>query len=453
VHICRATKNAGSEVSYVPNPQSIENAGAVATDATRPHWIRTWWFAVPLWKRILLGMILGAVVGFLWGDGAMQIKWVGDLFIRLIRMLVVPLIFVTIVSGMVGMADIRKLGSIGLKIAALYALGTLAGAALGLIIGSVLKPGRGISLGAAAPETVAAAPSSLADQLLQIVPTNPVAALAQGDVLAVIFFGLMFGAALLSSGEKGVPLARAFDAATEAMLHLTRFVMEAAPFGVFALIAWVMGTVGPSAFVNIFMLSVCVLAGCVAQVLLVHGGFVRLLARLPVTHFFRGIAEPMIVAFSTSSSAATLPVSMRVAEEKLGVSKAVTSTALPVGVTLSMDGTAMYVALLTMFAAQVFGVELHLSQYLTIILVTTLIAIGSAPIPSAALFLLTSVLQVIGLDSAHTALVVGFILPFDRILDMMRTVPNCTGDLAVAVTVARWEKQIDESIYRRKSDR
>lgn len=438
----------------MPNPQSMQTAADVRGEDPRPHWIRTWWFGVPLWKRILLGMILGAAVGFLWGDGAMQIKWIGDLFIRLIRMLVVPLVLVTIVSGMVAMADIRKLGSIGLKIAALYAVGTFAGAALGLLIGSVLKPGEGISLKVSSSDAVASSsPQSLTEQFLAVIPINPVAALAQGDMLAIIFFSLMFGAALLASGEKGAPLARAFEAATDAMLHLTRYVMEVAPFGVFALIAWVMGTVGPSAFINIFMLTICVLIGCAAQVLFIHGGFVRVLARLPVRHFFRAIAEPIVVAFSTSSSAATLPVTLRVAEEKLGVSKAVTSTALPVGVTVSMDGTAMYVALLTMFAAQAFGVELHFSQYITIILVTTLIAVGSAPIPSGALFLLASVLQVIGLDSAHTAVLVGFILPFDRLLDMMRTVPNCTGDLSVAVTVARWEKQLNESIYRRESDR
>jgi len=295
-----------------------------------------------------------------------------------------------------------------------------------------------------------AAAMSLKEQFLAIVPINPVAALANGDILSVIFFAIMFGIALLLAGERARPVGELFNGVTDVMQKLTTMVMEVAPFGVFALIAWVIGVSGVQVFVHVFLLAVCVLVGCTLQVLLVHGGLIRLVAKLPAIPFYRDIADAVVVAFSTSSSAATLPVAIQVAEENLGVGRAVSSTALPIGVTVSMDGTAMYVGLLAMFAAQAFGIEVSPVQYGLLVLSIVVIALGSAPIPSAALFLLAGVLQVLGLDAAQTAMVVGFVLPFDRVLDMMRTIPNCTSDLAVAVTVAKWENELDEAVYRAK---
>lgn len=432
-----------------PAPQAPETL-----PAPRGAWalVRKYWFDIPLWQRILAALVMGAVIGLIWGEGASQIKWIGDVFIRLIRMLVVPLVFVTIVAGVAAIGDVTRLGAIGIKTLALYLLTTMLSAVLGLALGSLFKPGAGVDLTSVTPMAMSAEPISVAEQFIGIIPLNPIAALAQGDILAIIFFSIMVGAAVLAVGEATSPLVRVFDAAVAVLLKLTHFVMEVAPFGVFALIAWVMGTSGPAAFVNIFLLAVCVLAGCALQVLFIHGGLVRLVAGLRIIPFFRGITDVIVVAFSTSSSAATLPVSMRVAINNLGVSPVVASTALPIGTTMSMDGTAMYVALLTMFSAQVFGVSLDIGQFMMVIAVTTLVAIGSAPIPSASLFLLAGVLQVIGISVEQTAVIVGFILPFDRILDMMRTIPNCTGDLAVAVTVARWEGELDEGVYADKAD-
>lgn len=412
--------------------------------------VRRYWFDVPLWMRILGAMVVGAVVGLILGEAAIGLKWIGDLFVRLIRMLVIPLVFVTIVAGVAAMADIRRLGSIGVKTISLYLLTTLFSATLGLGLGTLVRPGAGVVLAGVSPDAAVLTPISMAEQFMRIVPVNPVAALAEGDILAVIFFALFFGVAILSAGETARPLVRGFDAAVAVMLKATYFVMEAAPFGVFALIAWAMGNGGPEAFLSVFRLGICVVVGCVLVVLVIHGGLIRLIARLPAIPFYRDIVDVIVVAFSTSSSAATLPVSMRVAQRNLGVSSIVASTALPIGTTMSMDGTALYVGLLAMFSAQVFGIELSLLQYLMVVAVTTLVAIGAAPIPSAALFLLAGVLQVIGVSLEQTAVIVGFILPFDRILDMTRTVPNCTGDLAVAVTVARWEKDLDKEVYMAK---
>lgn len=405
------------------------------------------WFGAPLWRRILLGLALGAVAGLILGERAAELKWIGDLFVRLIRMLVTPLVFVTVAAGVAAMSDPARLGSVGLRTIVLYFGLMLIGAALGLAIGALIQPGAGIDLAGVVPTPVGKA-QPIADTLMNIVPINPVAALAGGDILAVIFFALLIGGALLAAGEEGRPLRTLLDSSSAVSLLIVRFVMELAPLGIFALIAWVMGTSGPAAFVSIFRLAFCVLLGAAFQTLVIHGGILRLLARVPVLPFFRDIADAIVVAFSTSSSAATLPVALRVAQRNLGVGSAVASTVLPLGVTLSMDGTAMYVGLLATFSAQVFGVTLGFADYLAIMGVTALVALGTAPVPSASLFLLAAVLSVIGLGPEQTALIVGFILPFDRPLDMIRTVPNCTSDLSVAVAVARMEGDLDLDTYK-----
>ncbi len=404
------------------------------------------WFAIVLWKRILGALVLGALAGLAIGEAAEQIKWIGDLFIRLIRMLIVPLVFVTLVSGVTAMKDPKRLGSIGGKAIALYLGTTFFAIVLGIAMALILRPGVGIDLSGAEATAIGEA-GSLADRLLGIVPENPFAAFAEGNVLAVIFFAVMVGSGLILSGEQGRPLAQVFDSGSELMLKITGIVMEFAPFGVFALVAWVMGTVGPATFLNVFLLAIGVYIGCFLHMVLVHGGIVKFLARLPVGPFFRGVREPQLVGYSTSSSSATLPASLSAAEHNLGISAPVASSVLPLGATVNMDGTALYVAMISIFAAQAFGVPLDLFDYMLIGFTTTLVSIGTASVPSASLFLMAAVLDVIGMTAAQTAIVVGFILPFDRILDMMRTVANVTGDLAVATVVSVWEGDIDREAY------
>lgn len=417
-------------------------------DAPADHsLVRRWWFGVTLWKRIFLALALGAVAGALLGERAEAIKWIGDLFIRLIRMVVVPLVFVSIVSGVTQMRDYKRLGAIGGKTLFLYLATTSIAVAVGLSLGALFQPGAGIDFTGVTPKPVGAAPS-VADQLMGIVPLNPFAALAEGDILAVIFFAILTGVGILAVGEKAEPVRDVFDGGVEVILHIVKMVMEIAPFGVFALIAWVMGTQGLSVFVHIFLLASALVLGCLIQVVIVHGGLVRFVAGLPVWPFFRDICDAVLVAFSTSSSAATLPVAMRVAEENLGVSHKVASTALPIGTTVSMDGTALYISLLTMLSIQAFGVEVPMVQLALAGVTIVLVAIGTAPIPSASLFMLAAVLTSIGVTPEQTALVVGLVLPFDRLLDMTRTVANNTSDLATAVTVAKWEKELDIEAYK-----
>ncbi|WP_439534543.1 dicarboxylate/amino acid:cation symporter [Polymorphobacter sp.] len=407
------------------------------TGSTSPSLIRRW-FDTPLWQRILGALVLGALAGWLAGDQVSSIRWIGDLFIRMIRMLIVPLVFVTLVAGVTAMKDPARIASIGIKAMTLYMGTTLAAIVIGMGLAVILQPGSGIDLSGVEGRPVEAA-MPLAARMMAIVPDNVFAAFAEADILAIIFFGVLLGAGMLLAGEAAAPLTRLFSAGAEVMLKVTGIVMEFAPIGVFALVAWVMGTEGPGAFVTIFKLSLVVYLGGALHMLLTHASIVRLVGKMKPGRFFTGVRTPQLLAFSTSSSAATLPATLEAAEKRLGVSPPIASSVLPLGATVNMDGTALYVAAVAVFAAQIFGMPLTLTDYLLIALTTTLVSIGTASVPSASLFLMAAVLEAIGIAPAQIALVIGFVLPFDRILDMWRTVVNVTGDLAVATAVSRWE--------------
>lgn len=405
------------------------------------------WFRIPLWKRIIAALILGAIVGSIWGEGAAEIKWIGDIFIRLIRMVVVPLVFVTLVSGIVAMGDPKKLGSIGIKTLALYIGTTAIAIVIGLILATIIKPGTGIDMMGANAESLAPV-MPLAERLVGIIPKNPIAALANGDILAVIFFAIMFGSGIMVAGDKGKLVADVMDSATEVMLKIIHMIMEVAPFGVFSLIAATTGAKGVEALADVVPLAITLTISFILHVLITHGGIIKFMLKLPVTRFFKDIIDAQLIAFSTSSSSATMPVTMAVAEENLGIKTPVASSVIPLGATINMDGTGLYVGVVTIFTAQSLGISLTLVDYGLIALTTTLVSIGTAAVPSASLFLLAAVLGVIGVSAEQTALVVGFLLPFDRPLDMMRTVVNVTGDLSVATAVAKFEGEFDEDVFR-----
>lgn len=406
------------------------------------------WFEMKLWKRIVLALVLGVIVGSLLGESAANIKWIGDVFIKLIRMIVVPLIFVTLVSGVVAMGSPQKLGSIGIKTLALYLATTAVAIVIGLSLAAIVQPGVGVSITGGEPQTLAAA-IPLGERMMNIIPANPVAALAEGDILAVIFFALIFGIGIMLAGEKAKPVADVMDAAAEVVLKITHIIMEVAPFGVFALIAAVAGTKGASALLDVIPLAGTILAGCFLHVIITHGSLIQFALKLPAVRFFKDIIDAQLVAFSTSSSSATMPVTIAVAEDNLGIKSPVASSVIPLGATINMDGTAIYVGAVAVFTAQSFGIELGFADYALIALTTTIASIGTAAVPSASLFLLAGVLGVMGISADQTALVVGFLLPFDRPLDMIRTTVNVTGDLAVCTAVAKWEGELDEEEFRR----
>lgn len=419
----------------------------------------TWWFRIKLWKRVFLGLVLGVAFGLAVSqsmDAAAaeallaKVRVVGDVFIRLIRMIVVPLVFFTLVAGIYAMGDPKKLGTIGVKAFILYILTTFFANLMGLAMGTLFQPGRGVDLGGAEPRQLGEA-QPLGERLMAIIPENPFMALVQGDILAVIFFALLLGVGLLMAQEKGRPAGNFFDAVAEGVLKMTYLIMELAPFGVFALIAYVAGTKGVETFTAILSLTLAVYIGCALHMLIVYGGLVRIVLGLPVVNFFRGIFDAIMVAYSTSSSSATLPVTIRNVTENLGVKKSVAGSVLPLGATINMDGTSLYLGIVALFTAQAFGYTLEPQHYFLIALTCALVSIGTAGVPSASLFLLTIVLDVFEVSPEHAAIVIGFIFPFDRLLDMMRTVVNVTGDAAVATAVAKWEGEIDEETFRGKA--
>jgi Na+/H+-dicarboxylate symporter len=274
--------------------------------------------------------------------------------------------------------------------------------------------------------------------------------LVQDDMLAVIFFALLFGVGLLMAREQGRVAGNFFEAAAEGVLKMTHLIMELAPFGVFGLIAYVAGTKGIETFTAVLSLTLAVYLGCALHMLIVYGGMMRILLNLPFVNFFRGIMDAMMVAYSTSSSSATLPVTIRNVTENLGVKKSVAGSVLPLGATINMDGTSLYLGIVALFTAQAFGYTLEPQHYLLIALTCALASIGTAGVPSASLFLLPIVLDVFDVTPEHAGIIIGFIFPFDRLLDMMRTVVNVTGDAAVATTVAKWEGELDEETFRAK---
>ena len=404
-----------------------------------------------LWVRVMAALLLGAIIGLIFGDLTQSSKWIGDLFVRFIRMLIVPLIFTSLVAGVVSMGDPKRLGSIGIKTIVLYLLTTFFAIIIGLTLGTIFNPGAGIDLSGVIPFETASSSMSVSDRLFGIVPTNPISSLANGEVLPIIFFSILLGIGIILGGEKTKTLGDVFSSAAEAVLKIAYLVMQLAPYGVLSLIAWVSGTMGLAALQNLFVLTVILYAGCLFHMIFVYGGLIRIVAGLPLGKFFKGIIDAQAVAYSTSSSSATLPVTLQCVQKNLGVKKTVASSVLPLGATINMDGTALYLGIVALFSAQIFGVELSFADYFLIAMTATLTSIGTAGIPSASLFLLATVLSVIGITDAQTALIVGFVLPFDRILDMARTVVNITGDATVSVLVAKSEGELNEAEFRDES--
>ncbi|MGH6696574.1 dicarboxylate/amino acid:cation symporter [Sphingopyxis sp.] len=400
------------------------------------------WFAVPLWQRVLGAMVIGVLLGLAWPAATSAIAFIGELFVRLIRMLVVPIVFISIASGVTALADPRKLGSVGARTVGMFAATTFCAVSIGIIVGLLIEPGKGAALGSAVPHALGEA-KSLHDQLIGIVPVNIVQSLVEGDMLAIIFFSILFGFGVILAGEPGRPMADLLQSAGHVLFQLVRIVMEITPFGVLALIAKAVADNGVAVFTNIGWLAVGVAAGVILQILLVHLPLIAFVARRPVLRFYRTIVDALAVAFSTASSAATLPVALRIALEDLRIAPGVAKTVLPIGASIGKDGTAMYVGLLSIFALQAVGVQPDLSMLAIVLLTGALAAFGTAPIPSASLFMLAAVLSAVGVSPEQTALVVGFILPFDRLLDMTRTVASASANLTVTTVVARWEKAIE----------
>ena len=407
------------------------------------------WFATALWKRVALALVLGVIAGVLLGDHAESIKWIGDLFIRAIKMLVVPLIFFSLVSGIVSIGDLGRLGKVGGRALSLFMLTALISVTLGITLSAIVQPGADLVINLSQDITVPPPPDqSLIQMIVGLVPDNPVMAMAQGSILPVIVFSILLGASILASGSDAAPLARAMNAGSLVMQKMTIFVMEFTPFGVFALIAWVAGTFGFAALVPLGKLVLLNYLGCGIILAVVYPLILRFIARLPVIDFYRGIIDAQAVAFSTASSNAALPVTLRCVERNLGVSNSIASFTVALGATINMNGTAMYLGVIALFGAQAYGIELGWYSYGVIALTSTLGAIGAAGVPGSGLVMMSLVLSSIGVPLETIAFVAGI----NHLLDMMRTMTNVSGDATVAVAVGRMAGEIDVAEYRSEDD-
>lgn len=398
------------------------------------------WFAIPLWQRVIGALILGVITGLIWGPDAASIKWIGDFFIAAIKMLVVPLIFFSLVSGVVAIGDLSKLGKVGGRAIILFIVTGQIAVWIGLGLGTLFQPGIGLDTSAI---TLGAVPesnfTSWTDMIVATVPSSPVKVMADGAVLPLIVFSLLIGVGILMAKEEGSPVARIFESGSAVMQKVTAIVMELTPFGVFALIAWVAGTLGPDALVALAKLVALNYAGCFILIGVLYVGILKLMAKVPVKAFFRGMIDAMAVAYSTASSSATLPVTMRCLERNVGVSRSVSSFTASLGATVNMDGTAMYLGLATLFGAQIFGIDLDFGDFMIIAVTATLGSIGAAGIPGTGLIMMTLVMGSVGVPLETIAFVAGV----DRIMDMMRTTTNVTSDATIATTVAHMVGELD----------
>ncbi len=413
----------------------------------------------PILRKILIGLILGAVYGLIVGGighpgAATAIKPLGDLFVRLLKMLVMPIILASLVVGAASISPAR-LGRVGVKIVVYYLITSAFAVFIGLIMANLFKPGLGLELGTGEGKAIEATAPSLVDTLLNIVPKNPFGALSSGAVLPTIFFAIILGIALsylmTSENERirnsATTLYNAFDGLAEAMYKIVRGVMQYAPIGVFALIAYIMAVYGPKVVGPLAKVTFAVYLGLIIQIVVVYGILLKVFG-LDLIKFLNKAKDAMITAFVTRSSSGTLPVTMRVAEENMGVPRSIYSFTLPLGATINMDGTALYQGVCAMFIAFAIGQPLPLSQQLVIVLTAVLASIGTAGVPGAGAIMLAMVLESVGLSlepGTAVALAYAMILGIDAILDMGRTMVNVTGDLAGTTIVTKTEGELDES--------
>ncbi len=409
-----------------------------------------------LTTTILLAMLFGGILGGILNLFFMEISFVkdflvgdvfhviGKIFINLLKMLVVPLVFVSLVCGVAALGDIKKLGRLGGK-ALLFYLGTTALAiTLALSLAIIVAPGEGFNLSSTTDQEFTAKESpSIAETIINLIPNNPIEAMAEGQMLPLIVFSILFGIAIVMAGESGKRIEQQFNDYNAIIMQIVMIVIMFAPIGVFCLIAKTFALQGFEVFKPLMSYFMVVVAALLIHALVSYSVLIKLLSGLNVWRFFKKMRGVQIFAFSTASSNATIPINIENAENKLGVDNSVASFTIPLGATINMDGTAIMQGVATVFIANVYGIDLGLGDYLLVILTATLASVGTAGVPGVGLIMLAMVLNQVGLPVEGIALIIGV----DRLLDMMRTAVNVTGDAAATVIIAKSEGNLDRNVY------
>lgn len=393
--------------------------------------------------QIFIALMLGIIFGYIFPNYGVALKPVGDMFIRMIKMIVVPLVFSSLIMGIAGTGDFKKLGRLGAKSIIWFELATTLALFVGLAVVNIVQPGAGVTSVAADTSTVTAAAQKSIDMMqmiVNIVPTNVVDAAGRGDMLQIILFSTFFGIAAASLGPVGKPVVDLSKSVAEIMFKVTWYVMKLAPIGVFALIAYTVGKFGLDMLIPLAKLVGSLYFALVLFVLLLVTG-ATVAFRINFFHLLRAIKEPVILAFSTAASEAALPIAMEKLE-KFGVPKHIVTFVLPTGYTFNLDGSTLYSALAVVFIAQVYGIPFDLSQQLLMVLTLMLSTKGIAAVPGASLIVIAGTASAFGIPVEGIAIILGV----DRIMDMARTACNVVGNCVAAVVVARWENELPDSV-------
>ncbi len=412
---------------------------------------------IGLTTRIFIALILGALVGVIMHyfvpsgyikdtvlvNGVFYV--VGNGFLRLMQMLVVPLVFCSLVCGSAAIGDTKTLGKVGVKTLAFYLLTTALAVTVALSLANVINPGIGLNMEdiMAADNAAVTTEVSFADTLLNIIPKNPIQGLAEGNMLQIILFALIIGIILAKLGEKTAVVANFFSQFNEIMMEMTMMVMSLAPFGVFCLIAKTFSGIGFDAFIPLLKYMCGVLLALAVQCFVVYMVMLKIFTGLSPIRFIKKFFPVMAFAFSTATSNATIPLSIDTLAEKMGVSRRISSFTIPLGATINMDGTAIMQGVAVVFASQAFGIPLGIREYIMVIATATLASIGTAGVPSVGLITLSMVFNSVGLPIEGITLIMGI----DRILDMARTAVNITGDAVCTTVVASQNKELDRDVF------
>ncbi|MCS7233179.1 MAG: dicarboxylate/amino acid:cation symporter [Synergistetes bacterium] len=407
--------------------------------------------------KILIGLILGVIFGLIIGPKIEVLKPLGDIFMNLLRMIVMPVILFSLIVGAASIEPAR-LGKVGVKIMLYYLFTSAVAVAIGLVVSAIFRPGLGLNLAGVTGKGVTLQPPPLVEVLLGIIPTNPFEALAKGQVLPTIFFGIVLGIALSvlkESKQEGIRSSaeltiKIFDALANAIYKIVGGILQYAPIGVFVLVGIVFGRQGAKAAGPLLTVIITVYLGLLIHILLIYGGFLKSFG-VSFLKFLVKAKDAMLTAFVTRSSSGTLPVTMRVAHEEMGLPLGIYSFTLPLGATINMDGTALYQGVCALFVANAIGMPLGFSQQLVVVLTAVLASIGTAGVPGAGAIMLLMVLDSIGIkltEGSPAAMAYAMILGIDAILDMGRTMVNVTGDLVGTVIVSKSERELDESRWK-----
>lgn len=389
------------------------------------------------WQKIILAILLGIVVGLVFGQKAACLKPVGILFIHAIQMMVLPVVFTAIVCAVISIDDLGKMRRLAFKAIGVYTVSMAFSSVIGLTVASWVMPGKGLVLAKDATLAATKVPS-LMDAVTNIIPANPVQAFATGNILQILVFALILGVSINLAGEKGKLVAEFFRSFSQVAIKLVHLVMKFAPYGIFALMAWVFGEYGLAALLPLIKFVMTVYACCILLIVLYYSSTLFCYVKMNPLVFIKHIRDAMLLAFSTSSSAATLPVTMECAERKLGISKTLSGFLLPLGTTMNLNGLSIYLSVAVVFAANIYGVELNFSQYFTVVFTIILTCMGAGGIPGSAIMVMSAVMGSVGLPLGAIPLIAGV----DRLNDMAQTTTNVTGDLFSALVIAKSENEL-----------